>query len=208
MLQSGYLNVANFLSFDSIHENKIPAKISELTEQWNKRSLLVSAGRFWTYEGLFYVRSVVDLGDNCNQNFHLGSFIVRYTVGNLVLRRRYTSQNENFEYGYPHSNALFTFFSFKMTARMYFVAPVRPAAASCIKPLASCIYSLFSQFKTTLCNHVGFATVYRRIYCRKFMTLSNQTSRCIYKCIRINENSESKCIHLIYIWKDRVFIYT
>ena len=34
-------------------------------------------------------------------------------------------------------------------------------------------------------NDVGFPTVYRRIYCRKFMTLSNQTSRCICKCIRI-----------------------
>ena len=30
-----------------------------------------------------------------------------------------------------------------------------------------------------------FPTVYRRIYCRKFMTLSNQTSRCICTCIRI-----------------------
>ena len=65
------------------------------------------------------------LGDNCIQNFHLGRYIVRYTVGNLVLRRRvsravkrdfrtyirrYTSPNENFEYGYPHSNALLTFF--------------------------------------------------------------------------------------------------
>ena len=62
-----------------------------------------------------------DLGDNCIQNFHLGRYIVGYTVGNLVLRRRgavkrdfrtyirrYTSPNENFEYGYPHSNALLT----------------------------------------------------------------------------------------------------
>ena len=47
-----------------------------------------------------------------------------YTVGNVVLPRRasgavkrdfrkyirrYTSQNENFEYGYPHSNALLQF---------------------------------------------------------------------------------------------------
>ena len=63
-----------------------------------------------------------ELGDNCIQNFHLGRYIVGYTVGNLVLRRRvsgavkrdfrtyirrYTSPNENFEYGYPHSNALF-----------------------------------------------------------------------------------------------------
>ena len=64
------------------------------------------------------------LGDNCIQNFHLGRYIVGYTVGNLVLRRhacgalkrdfrtyirRYTSPNENFEYGYPHSNALLQF---------------------------------------------------------------------------------------------------
>ena len=54
------------------------------------------------------------LGDNCIQNFHLGRYIVGYTVGNLVLRRRAsgavkrdfrtyiqqnTSPNENFEYG-------------------------------------------------------------------------------------------------------------
>ena len=69
---------------------------------------------------------------------------------------------------------------------MYFVAPIRPAAVSCIKRLASCIYSLVNQWKTTLRNDVGFPTVYRRIYCRKFMTLSNQTSRCICKCIRIS----------------------
>ena len=64
------------------------------------------------------------LGDNCIQNFHLGRYIVGYTVGNLVLRRRvsgavkrdfrtyirrYTSPNENFEFGYPHSNALLNF---------------------------------------------------------------------------------------------------
>ena len=104
--------------------------------------------------------NVQDLGDNCIQNFHLGRYIVGYTVGNLVLRRRVsravkrdfrtyirrytcTSPNENFEYGYPHSNALLNF-SLKKTVKIYFVAPIRPAAASCIKPLASCIYSLVS----------------------------------------------------------------
>ena len=70
----------------------------------------------------------IQLGDNCIQNFHLGRCIVGYTVGNLVLRRRvsgavkhdfrtyirrYTSTNENFEYGYPHSNALLAFSSRK-----------------------------------------------------------------------------------------------
>ena len=82
-----------------------------------------------------------------------------YTVGNLVLRRRvsgavkrdfrtyirrYTSQNEKFEYGYPHSNTLLKF-SLKKTVKIYFGAPIRPAAASCIKLLASCIYSLVNQ---------------------------------------------------------------
>ena len=62
-----------------------------------------------------------DLGDNCSQNSHLGMYILLYTVGNLVLRQhasgvikhdfgmyiqRCTSPDENFEYGYPHSNAL------------------------------------------------------------------------------------------------------
>ena len=63
-------------------------------------------------------------GDNCIQNFHLGRYIVGYTVENLVLWRRvsgavkrdfrtyirrYTSPNENFEYGYPNLNALLKF---------------------------------------------------------------------------------------------------
>ena len=64
------------------------------------------------------------LGDNLIHNFHLGRYIVGYTVRNLVLRGRvsravkrdfrtyielYTSQYENCEYGYPLSNALLTF---------------------------------------------------------------------------------------------------
>ena len=84
-------------------------------------------------------RLVLKLGDNCTQNFHLGRYIVGYMVGNLVLRRRvsgavirdfrtyirrYSSPNENFEYGYPNSNALLTFFFFKKTVKMYYVAPM------------------------------------------------------------------------------------
>ena len=64
------------------------------------------------------------LGDNCIQNFHFWRYVVGYTVRNLVLGqhvsgaikrdfqmyiRRYTSPNELFEYGYPHSNALLQF---------------------------------------------------------------------------------------------------
>ena len=135
------------------------------------------------------------LRDNCIQNFHLGRYIIGYTVGNLVLRRpvsgavkrafrtyirRYTSPNENFEYGYPHSNAILT-----LDNETLLCCACTSSDASCIKQLASCIYSLVNQWKATIRNDVGFTTVYRRIYCRKFMTLSNQTSHCICKCIRI-----------------------
>ena len=72
----------------------------------------------------FAVSARVKLGGNCIQIFHLGRYIVGYTVGNFVLRRRasgavkrdvrtyirrYTSPNENFENGYPNSNALLQF---------------------------------------------------------------------------------------------------
>ena len=36
-------------------------------------------------------------------------------------------------------------FPFKNTEKMYFVALKRAVAASCIKPLASCMYSLVNQ---------------------------------------------------------------
>ena len=87
------------------------------------------------------LRSEGDLGDNCIQNFHLGRYIVGYTVGNLVLWRRisgavkrdfrmyirrYTSPNENFEHGYPHSNALLTF-SHQKDSKNVLYAPIRPA---------------------------------------------------------------------------------
>ena len=71
----------------------------------------------------------IHLGDNCIQIFHLGRYIVGYTVGNFVLRRRvsgavkhdfrpyirrYTTPNEKFEYCYPHSNVLFNYKHRKM----------------------------------------------------------------------------------------------
>ena len=82
------------------------------------------------------VKIAVYLGDNCIQIFHLGRFIVGYTVGNFVLRRRvsgavkydfrpyirrYTSPNEKFEYGYPHSNVLLNFY---ISKTLYFVQNV------------------------------------------------------------------------------------
>ena len=102
-------------------------------------------------------------------------------VGNLVLRRRvsrtlkrstrtyirrHTSSNENFEYGFPHSNALLQF---------------RLKLDRCKPHNAHVIHRL-----CYIINDVKlFPTVYRRIYCRKFFTLSNQTSRYKSKCIRI-----------------------
>ena len=127
------------------------------------------------------------LGDNCIQNFHLGRYIVGYTVRNLVLRRRasravkrdfrtfirrYTSPNENFAYGYPHSNELLQF---------------------CLKlSVASRIMPHVIQWNGIISDVKLFPTVYRRIYCHKFLMLSNQKSRYKSKCIRM---SNSKTIY-------------
>ena len=133
------------------------------------------------------------LGDNCIQNVHLGNYIVGYMVGNFVLRRRvsgavkrhlrpynrlYTSPNEHFEYGYPHSNALFNTYS----SKAQHFAP-NWSFVSNVKQLRQPITSNVSY-------DVGAATVYRRIYWRKFLTLSNQTSRYIRKCIRISYSGQ------------------
>ena len=127
---------------------------------------------------------IAHLGVNCIQNFHLGRYIVGYTIRNLVLRRsasgavkrdfrtyirRYTSQNGNFDYGYPHSNALMSF---------------RLELEHC-KPYKAARHPT----KCDVNDDVElFPTVYRRIYCRKFLTLSNQTSRYKIKCIRMLHN--------------------
>ena len=79
----------------------------------------------WTIQSIKLVhKGLTHLGDNCIQFFHLGRYIVGYTVGNLVLRQhacgavkhdfrmyiqQYTSPNENFEYDFSHSNALLQF---------------------------------------------------------------------------------------------------
>ena len=110
----------------------------------------------------------------------MGRYIVGYTVANLVLRRResgavkrdfrtyirrYTSPNENFEYSYPHSSALLQF---------------RPELERW-KPHKAARHPT----RCDIINDVKlFPTLYRRIYCRKFLTLSNQTSRYEIKCIR------------------------
>ena len=70
---------------------------------------------------------------------------------------RYTFPNEYFEYGYPHSNAFLQF-------RLKFER-CKPHRVAC------------HPTKCDVINDVKlFPTLYRRIYCRKFLTLFNQTS--------------------------------
>ena len=128
-----------------------------------------------------YFKVLINLGDNCIQIFHLGRYIVGYTVGNLVLRRRasgavkrdfrtyirrYTSPNEKFEYGYPHSNALLQF---------------RLKSKRC-KPHKAAHHP-------TICDVINdvklFPTVYHRIYCRKFFDVIQSEVALKSKCIRI-----------------------
>ena len=65
-----------------------------------------------------------------------------------------------FEYGYPHSNALFKF-DLKLERCKPHKSARHPTKGAVIDDVKL------------------FPTVYRRIYCHKFMTLSNQTSRYI-----------------------------
>lgn len=72
----------------------------------------------------------------------------------------------------------------------YYVASIASACSN-VKPYTS-------QSEATFHNDVCFATVYCRIYCRKFLTLSNQTSHYIRRCIRIS--------NIILRWSDKVLI--
>ena len=67
------------------------------------------------------------------------------------------SPNENFEHGYPHSNALLQF-RLKLERCEPHKAARHPTKGDVIDDVKL------------------FLTIYRRIYCRKFLTLSNQTS--------------------------------
>ena len=68
--------------------------------------------------------------------------------------------------GYPHSNALLQF-HLKLELCKPHNAALHPTK-----------YDIINDVKL-------FPTVYHRIYCHKFLTLSNQTSRYKSKCIRI-----------------------
>ena len=88
---------------------------------------------------------------NCIQNYQLCRYIVAYMVGNIVLWHSmsatvkldfqpyiwwYTSLNDNFEYGYSHSNAQATCFSFKIHWKCSELC-LQSVGASSLKTLAS-----------------------------------------------------------------------
>ena len=78
----------------------------------------------------------------------------------------YTSPNENFENGYPPSSAIL---QVHLNLDHY-------------KPHEAAHHST----KCDIINDVKvFPAVYHRLYCRKFLLLSNQTSRYKIKCIRM-----------------------
>ena len=123
-------------------------------------------------------------------------------VRNLVLRRRtsgavkfdfqtyirrYTSPNENFEYGYPHSNALLQ---------------LRLKLERCKPHNAS-----RHPTKCYVINDVTlFPTVYHRVHGRKFLMISNQKASYKSKYIRILQNKKNHvyvcdyCFSLCYCW--------
>lgn len=107
-------------------------------------------------------------------------------VANFVLRRRASGAikrilgpqipNDIFNTVIPILMICITLLSFKL----YYFVPIASAFSN--------VKSEFRQLEVTFHNDVGFATVYRRIYCRKFSASSNQISlytTCISKCIRI-----------------------
>ena len=173
-----FLSVAarlRFISHGLIHNrwDCVHWSFTVLRDRWTEWSVSVAG---------------TELGDNCIQNVHLGRYIVCYMVGNFVLRRRvsgavkrnfwpynrwYTSTNEHFEYGYPHCNALVIIYSSKaqhFAQNWSFVSNVK---------------QLRQPITSDVTYNVGAPTLYRRIYWRKFLTLSSQTSRYIRKCIRM-----------------------
>ena len=82
-----------------------------------------------------FTLNYIYLEDNCIQNFYLGRYIVGYTVGNLVLRRRVISERISDDIP-PQMKILnmvipilmhYQHFPFIKAVKMYFFAPIRPA---------------------------------------------------------------------------------
>ena len=147
--------IMHFLQSDLPHITFNFTLISLFSDKWYLSDIKIGVS-IWPPIHLSY------LGDNCIQNFHLGRYIIGYTVRNLFVKpdfrtyiRRYNSPNENFEYGYPNSNAPLQFY--------LKLQHCKPHKAVC-HPTKS---DLFDDVKI-------FPTVYHRIYCHKCLTLSNK----------------------------------
>ena len=109
--------------------------------------------------------------------------------------RRYASPNEHFEYGYPHSNALFNICLSKaqhFAPNWSFVSNVKQVR---------------QPIKSDINYDVGAPTVYRRIYWRKFLMLSNRTSRYIRKCIRSKISLIEKGEKAVEFWTAMLYSY-
>ena len=80
-----------------------------------------------------------------------GTAVKRYVRTNIC---RQTSLNDNFEYAYPHSNALVTYFFQKDSENVVILLRLQPTAASCIKPLTSCIkcYIMMLSLPAAYCH--------------------------------------------------------
>ena len=127
--------------------------------------------------------------DTYLQSFYLGRYIVWYGVGNLILLWNvvsdyiwwYTSSNENFQYGYPHS---------KCTSALTYGKKIFVRRKSeCCKPVEVTMpyMSTNKNVKKLMKSNYFWQYVlgYSPIYCCKFRIFSNQTSHYICKCIRI-----------------------
>ena len=100
----------------------------------------------------------------------VGNFVLRWHASGAVkcnfqpYNWQFASPNDSFQYSYPNSDALM---------------PISPLKLHCFAPTASddrYVKPDINQWKATLCNDIGSPTVKHRIYCSKFLTLSNQMS--------------------------------
>ena len=115
-------------------------------------------------------------------------FIFRYKVGNLVLRRRASGAVKcDFR---PYIRQYSDCISNNIPPQMKILNMVIPIL------MQNCSFLHFECYKPhkatchlTKCDVIidvkPFLILYCRIYCRKFLTSSNQTSRYISKCIRM-----------------------
>ena len=94
--------------------------------------------------------------------------------------RLYTSPNKNFAYGYPHSNALLQF-PLKLKRCKLHKAASHPTECDVINDVKL------------------FLTVYCRINCHNFFTLSNQMSHYKSKCIRNGHVGRVEILRLFHL---------